>query len=163
MCVCELRMKAVIIGAYHPERGRRRGARAGLGGRLTGAAVEWGGGGGRGVVMSHPDSYGQSLTQPENIFHTLNTVHPIKLSINYFNPQIKDSTKCLMFICSVHLFMFSGTCRGERVSVRRVCFALSPSNCQSSGTRVNFNSKQDIGPADLCKFKQTYPRVFNQW
>lgn len=66
----------------------------------------WGGG----VVMSHPDSYGQSLTQPENIFHTLNTAHPIKLSINYFNPQIKDSTKCLMFICSAHLFIFLRTC-----------------------------------------------------
>lgn len=62
--------------------------------------------------MTHPDSYGQSLTQPENIFHTLNTVHPIKLSINYLNPQIKDSTKCLMFICSVHLVIFSGTCSG---------------------------------------------------
>lgn len=65
---------------------------------------------GVGDVMSHPDSYGQSLTQPENIFHTRNTVHPIKLSINYFNPQIKDSTKCL--ICSVHLVIFCGPTDG---------------------------------------------------
>lgn len=49
--------------------------------------------------MSHPDSYGHSLTQPEKIFHTLNSFHSIKLSINYFNLQIKDSVKCLMFIC----------------------------------------------------------------
>lgn len=48
--------------------------------------------------MSHPDSYGHGLTQPEKIFHTLNSFHSIKLSINYFNLQIKDSAKCLMFI-----------------------------------------------------------------
>lgn len=54
---------------------------------------------GWGSVMAHPDSYGQSHTQPEKIFHAPNFFHPIKLSINYFNPQIKDSIKCLMFIC----------------------------------------------------------------
>lgn len=49
--------------------------------------------------MSHPESYGHSLTQPEKIFHTLNSFHSIKLSINYFNLQIKDGATCLMFIC----------------------------------------------------------------
>lgn len=34
-----------------------------------------------GCGMSHPDSYGHSLTQPEKIFHTLNSFHSIKLSI----------------------------------------------------------------------------------
>lgn len=56
--------------------------------------------GGRvGYGMSHPDSYGHSHTQLEKIFHTLKSFHSIKLSINYFNPQIKDNAKCLMFIC----------------------------------------------------------------
>lgn len=68
-------------------------------GRLNGAGVECEEGGVGGCVMAHPDSYGQSHTQPEKIFHTPNFFHPIKLSINYFNPQIKDSKKCLMFIC----------------------------------------------------------------
>lgn len=88
VCECELWTRAVIIGAYRPERGRRRGARAGLG---TSDRC-------RGGLMTHPDSNGQSHTQPEKIFHTPNFFHSIKLSINYFNPQIKDSTKRLMFI-----------------------------------------------------------------
>lgn len=136
MClsVCELRTRAVIIGAYRSERGRRRGARAGL--VVSDRSWNWGGHVvvvvmvcGVGVVMSHPDSYGQSFTQPENIFHSRNTVHPIKLSINYFNPQIKDSTQCLIW--PAHLVKLCG--RADTVLVAR-----SKSNCQHVGATVDF-------------------------
>lgn len=143
--VCELWTRAVIIGAYRPERGRRRGARAGLG--ASDWSWSWMGGGWVGGVMSHPDSYRQSHTQPENIFHTLNLVHPIKLSINCFNPQIKDSTKCLMFICWCSLEPAPGRDR------------LPPTCpvCQHIGVIVDFANKILADPwkfiPDLCKSK----------
>lgn len=145
VCVCELWTRAVIIGAYRPERGRRRGARA----RLRASDRSWSWMGGWGDVMSHPDSYGQSHTQPENIFHTLNSVHPIKLSINYFNPQIKDSTKCLMFICWYSL--------EPAQTDWHVRFAFSISNCQHIGMIVDFTTQGNTGrPETSCKIQSQY-------
>lgn len=77
------------MGLIAPERGRRRGARGGIEG---GACPE----------LKHRvgECNGSSrFSQPEKIFHAANCSDPIKLSINYFNPQIKDSTKCLMSVC----------------------------------------------------------------